>query len=114
MLENFLITWLVTGISLFVVTKLPLGIESRDLGSTIVAALVIGLVNAFLGPIVWFLSFPLMILTLGLFSFVVNAFLFWLSSVVVKGFQINGCFSAFFGAIILSLLNMFFFWILPL
>lgn len=113
MLENFLITWLVTGISLFVLTRLPLGIESRDLGSTIVAAFVIGLVNAFLGPIVHFLSFPLTVLTLGLFSLVVNAFLFWFSSLWVKGFQINGCLSAFIGAIVLSLLNMFFFWILP-
>jgi putative membrane protein len=114
MFEGFLLNWLVTGLSLFVVTFLPLGVESRGLGTTAVAALVIGLINAFLAPIVNFFTFPLQILTLGFFSLVVNAFLFWLAAALVKGFRINGCLSAFFGAIVLSLCNMFFFWILPL
>jgi putative membrane protein len=113
MFEGFLLNWLVTSLSLFVITLLPLGIESRGTGSTVVTALMFGLVNAFLGPIVRFLALPLTFLTLGFFSLIINALLFSLAAAFVKGFRINGCLSSFVGALVLSLLNMFFFWILP-
>jgi putative membrane protein len=104
-MTQFLLTWLVTTISLLILTKLPVGLELEDFGSAIVAALVLGLLNAFLRPILAFFAFPITFLTLGLFSFVINAFILWLATGLVKGFRLNGCLSALFSAVLLGLLN---------
>ena len=100
-----LLAWLVTTLSLFVMSKLPLGIYVKDFGTAVVAGLIIGLINAFLRPVLGFISIPFMIITLGLFSFILNAFLFWLATVLVKGFELRGCLAAFVGPLILWLLT---------
>ncbi|GAB4423750.1 MAG: hypothetical protein OHK0015_01670 [Chloroflexi bacterium OHK40] len=85
----------------------------QSFGIALVAALVIGLVNAVLGPILRFLTFPLTFLTLGLFTLVVNALLFWLSAALVRGFRLrNGFWSAPLGSILLSIINALIFWLL--
>jgi putative membrane protein len=110
---NLLVTWLVTALSLLLITRLNLGITVRDFSSALVAALVIGLVNAFLGPILRLLALPLTILTLGLFALVVNALLFWLAAGLVKGFKLrDGFWSALIGSVLLSIINAVFFWLL--
>lgn len=110
---NLLVTWLVTALSLLLITRLNLGITVRDFSSALVAALVIGLVNAILGPILRFLTLPLTILTLGLFALVVNALLFWLAAGLVKGFKLrDGFWSALLGSVLLSIINAVFFWLL--
>ena len=113
MLTNMIVTWLVTAVSLLIISRLSLGIDIDDLGTTLVAAVVIGLINALLRPVVAFLTFPLSILTLGLFWFVVNALMFMLAAALVDGFRLrNGFWSALVGSILLDILNAIFFAIL--
>jgi putative membrane protein len=108
---GWILTWIVTTVSLLIIARLNVGVEIKGFGEALIAAIVIGLVNAVLGPIARFLSFPLIILTLGLFALVVNAFLFWLSAAIVPGFTLrNGFVSALIGSILLSLVNMVLFW----
>lgn len=112
---NFILTWLVTTVSLLIISRLNIGIEVEDFSKALIAALVIGLINAFLGPIVRFIAFPLTILTLGLFALVVNALLFGLAAYLVQGFKLrNGFWSALIGSILLSLINAVLFWLLGL
>jgi len=104
-LTQALLAWLITTLSLFVMSKLPLGIYVKDFGTAVVAGLIIGLLNAFLRPVLGFLSIPFMLITFGLFSFILNAFLFWLATVLVKGFELRGCLAAFIGPLVLWLLT---------
>ncbi len=110
---NLLLTWLVTALSLLLITRLDIGITVQSFGTALVAAIVIGLVNAILGPILRFLTFPLTFLTLGLFALVVNALLFWIAAGIVQGFRLrNGFWSALIGSILLSIINAVIFWLL--
>lgn len=104
---ELLIVWLVTSISLLVISRIGLfGIDIENFGTALVVAFVLGLLNAILRPILVFLSFPLLFLTFGLFSVVINAVVFWLASGIVKGFELRrGCFSALLGPVSLALLN---------
>jgi putative membrane protein len=113
MLLNIILTWLVTALSLFIISRLNIGIDINSVGTAVVAAIVIGLINALLRPIVAFLAFPLTVLTLGLFALVINALMFMLAAALVDGFRLrNGFGSALIGSILLSLLNGLIFWIL--
>jgi len=113
MLPGFIITWLVTGVSLFIISRLKVGIEIEDFGKALIAAIIFGLVNAFLGPIARFFSFPIIFITFGLFALVVNAGLFWVASVLSPQVKLrSGCLSAFIGSILLALINWGVFWAL--
>jgi len=113
-MTNFIVVWLVTTISLLIITRLPLGIEVRDFGTAVVAGLVLGLLNALLRPVLGFFFFPLTFLTLGLFSIVLNAIVFWIAAGLVDGFRLTGgTVSALIGPIILGILNAINFWVLP-
>jgi putative membrane protein len=89
-----------------VVGRLVSGVDVEDAFSAVVAALVLGIANAVVRPLLLVLTFPLTMLTLGLFLLVVNALVLWLVSAVVPGFRVNGFGSAFVGALVLSLLNL--------
>lgn len=105
-MTGFLLTWLVTTISLFIISRLKLGIDIKDLGTVAVAALVLGLLNAVVRPILAFFSFPITLLTLGLFALVLNALMIMLMAALVKGVRLlNGFWGALIGSLILSLLN---------
>ena len=84
------------------------GIQLDGLASALVAALLLGLVNAIVRPILVVLTFPITLLTLGLFLLVLNAFCLWLVSVFVPGFHVAGFWPAFWGALIVSVVS----WIL--
>ncbi len=84
------------------------GFYVPDLGTAVIAALVFGLVNATLGPIVTFLSLPLIVLSLGLFWFVVNGFLLIVVAFLVPNFAINGWWPAIIGAVVLAAVNLLF------
>jgi putative membrane protein len=101
-----LLHWLISAASLLIVAYIFPGIEVRGLGTALIAPIVIGLVNATIGFIVKLLTLPLTILTLGLFWLVINALMLQLASFLVPGFYVAGFWSAFFGAIVLSLVNM--------
>jgi putative membrane protein len=102
---HFIAVWIVTTVSLLILTRLPIGLAARDISTTVIAALVLGLLNAFLRPILNFLAFPVTVLTLGLFSLVINALILMLAGALVRGFEVRGCLSAIVGSILLGLLN---------
>lgn len=105
-MEEFLLVWVVTTISLFVLSKLPTGIEVSGLGAAAGWGLVLGLLNAFLKPVLNFLTWPINFLTLGLFSIVINALVFALAAAAIREVNLrHGCLTAIIGSILLGLLN---------
>lgn len=101
-----LLHWLISSASLLIVAYIFPGIEVRGLGTALIAPIVIGFVNATIGFMLKLLTLPLTLLTLGLFWFVINALMLQLASYLVPGFYVAGFWSAFFGAIVLSLVSM--------
>ena len=103
---GILITWLVTTVSFLIIARLPLGVEIDSFGKAAISAVVFGVLNALLRPILGFFTFPLILLTLGLFLFVLNAIIFGLAAALVTGFRLRwGIWSALLGSIALSLIN---------
>jgi putative membrane protein len=101
----FLLNWLISAFSLLVVGRLIPGFEIQGFGTALLAALILGLVNATLGTILAILTLPLTVLTFGLFHFVVMAVLIWIVTAMVPGFHVTGFLPAFFGAIVLALVS---------
>ena len=101
------IRWIVSAIAIGIVAYLLPGVTVTPLGA-LVLAVVLGIINLFIKPIIKLLTLPLTILTLGLFSLVINALLILLASAVVSGFSVAGFWSAFLFAILLSLVNAVF------
>jgi putative membrane protein len=110
---HLIVVWLVTAVSLLIITKLPLGVEVDDFGTALIAAVVLGILNAVLKPVLALIALPITILTLGLFAFVINALVFALAAWLIKGFRVKSVLSALIGPIVLSILNALIFWILP-
>jgi len=104
---NILINWLLSAVSLMVVAQVVRGFDVTSFGTALIAALVIGLVNATVGLFLKIVTFPLTLVTLGIFWFVINALMLKLVAALVSGFTIQGFLPAFFGAIVLSLVNVF-------
>jgi len=101
---NLLLRWLISALALLLVAYLLPGIVVANFFPVaVVAALVLGLVNAFIRPLVKLLTLPLTCLTLGLFSLVINAVLFWAVSELVDGFTVEGALTALLGSILYSL-----------
>lgn len=105
---KILTRWLLTAAALWATTAIVPGIAAGGPLALLVAALVIGLLNALVKPVLVILTLPLTILTLGLFLLVLNALLFWLAAALVPGFQVAGFGAAFLGALVLAILG----WIL--
>jgi putative membrane protein len=101
-----LIHWIISAASLAIVAFLFPGIELRGLGPALIAPIVIGLVNATVGFILKIITLPISILSLGLFFLVINALMLQLAASLVPGFYVAGFWSAFFGAIVLSIVSM--------
>ncbi len=101
---RLLLRWAASTAALLIVANVVPGLSVDSLPTAVVAAAVIGLVNAFVGPILRLLSFPITVLTLGLFSLVVSAFLFGLAAYLVPGFSAEGVGPVFIGAIAYGLL----------
>ena len=102
----FLLIWVITALGLWVVTETVQGVRTDNSGSLWVAALVLGLINATLRPLLWFFTMPLTVLTLGLFAIVVNAFTIWLAAQFVDGFEVRNFGSALMAALIMALLGI--------
>jgi putative membrane protein len=103
---RLLVHWFLSAVALLIVANVVPGFHVRGLGSALLAAAVIGLVNGTLGLILKIISLPFIILTFGLFLLVVNALMLEFSSVFVPGFVVNGFVPAFWGAVVLSLLHL--------
>jgi putative membrane protein len=103
---KIIIRWLLLAAALLLVAHLYSGVSVASFGSALIAALVLGLFNTLLRPVLVLLTFPVTLLTLGLFLFVINAGLFWAASYVLDGFQVNGFVAALIGSILYSLCAM--------
>jgi putative membrane protein len=109
---RLIVTWVLNSIALYVVMKLLPGVQIDNFRNLIVAALVIGLLNSFIRPVVLLLTLPVNILTLGLFTLVVNGVMFYLAAMLVDGFRVSSFVIAFLAALLFSIfssvLNMIF------
>jgi putative membrane protein len=103
---RLIVKWLITAAALYVAAALVSGIDVADQQSLLIAALVIGLVNALLKPLIVLLTLPITFVTLGLFYLVVNAGMLAIAARLTPGFELGGFWSAFFGAIVISLVSM--------
>lgn len=106
-MRQFLLTWIATALSLLITDYIFAGITITSVEAAAVGAIVLGLVNAIVKPILVFLTFPLTILTFGLFLLVVNAISFSLVAYFTPGFKIESFVDAFLGSIVLSLISGF-------
>jgi putative membrane protein len=109
---RLLVRWLLHALALLIVTRIVPGFHVRNFESALIAALVIGLLNATLGLLLKIVTFPLAILTLGLFFLIINAFILRLASGVVPGFYVTSFGAAFIGAAVLAVLNLLFRWLM--
>jgi putative membrane protein len=105
-MARLLLRWLLHSIALLVVAWLVPGFHFTSFASVLIAAVVIGLLNATLGLLLKIVTFPLAIITLGIFFLVINAFILELASAIVPGFRVSSFGAAFIGAIVLALLHM--------
>lgn len=106
-MKTLLVKWLVNALALFVVVKVIPGVRVDDWGSLLAAALVLGLLNAFLKPLLIILTLPVNILTLGLFTLVINGALFALVAALVKGVEVASFGSALLAALVFSIVSFF-------
>lgn len=103
---KLLVKWLLSAVALLIVAYLYSGVQVSSFGSAMIAALVIGLLNTVLRPVLVVLTLPVTILTVGLFLFVVNGLMFWAASGLLNGFHVAGFWAAMLGALIYSLLGL--------
>ena len=106
-----LIKWFALSIGIMFVGWVIPGITISSFATALIASIVIALVNVVIKPILVFLTLPINILTLGLFILIINAFLFMFVAYLIPGVEVDGFWSAFFGALILSLLSIGISWI---
>jgi putative membrane protein len=113
-MTDLLIAWLATAIGLgFAILIVP-GLKVKNLVDFIIAAAVLGLINAFIRPLLWFLTAPLSVLTFGLFTLVINALMIMLATALVPNFEVKGFGSAFLAAIIMAIVAIIGFVFIPL
>jgi len=104
---NILINWLVSAFAILVTAYLLPGVVVGNFTTALVVALVLGIINAFIKPILLILTLPINILTLGLFTFVINALIIILTADLVPGFKVNGFWWALLFSVVLSIINSF-------
>jgi putative membrane protein len=102
---RFLLVWALNALALLIVAYLFPGVQVQDWKAAAVAALVLGLVNMLVKPVLVLLTLPITVVTLGLFLLVINALLFWGVASVVPGFHVSGFWAALLGAVLYSLIT---------
>ena len=105
MLERMrlVLRWLLLSAALLLVSQLYSGVSIASFGAAMIAALVLGLLNTLVRPLLILLTLPVTLLTLGLFLFVINALMFWAAAEVLDGFQVSGFWAALIGSVLYSL-----------
>jgi len=104
-MRGFAIRWAVNALALILTAMIIKGMDFQGILSPFVAALVIGVLNAILRPFLIVITLPINLLTLGVFTFVVNGFLIYVTAKVVNGFTVENFWAAFVGAIFLSIIS---------
>ena len=107
-----ILRWFINALALMAVAYLYSGVKVAGMTEALIAALVLGLVNALIRPILVILTLPVTVLTLGLFIFVINAFLFWFVAEIVKGFTVTGFMAALIGSLMFSVITIVTSWLL--
>lgn len=102
------LVWLLNAVALLMVPYVVPGVHIETFFSALIAVVILGLVNAVIRPLFILLTLPVTLLTLGLFLFVINALMFWFAGDILRGFRVDGFFSALFGSIIYSLASWVF------
>lgn len=105
-LTPFLVHWAITAVSLWVASHLFRGLKFDSTGALVVSALLLGLANAIVKPLLIVLTLPLTLVTFGLFLLVINALMIMLVAALVRGFRLSGFWTAFFASIFISLLSI--------
>ena len=103
---KLVIRWLLLAAALLLVAYLYPGVTVSSFGTAMIAALVLGLLNTIVRPLLVLLTLPVTLLTLGLFLFVINALMFWAAAGVLDGFNVKGFTAALIGSLIYSLCGM--------
>ncbi|HEY3973667.1 MAG TPA: phage holin family protein [Candidatus Sulfotelmatobacter sp.] len=104
---RLLLNWVLSALAVWIVAQVVPGVHVNGARAALIAALIIGLINATIGAVLKIITFPLTLLTLGVFWFVINALMLELASALLApGFQVRGFLAAFVGAIVLSVVNL--------
>ncbi|MCL4782430.1 MAG: phage holin family protein [Bryobacterales bacterium] len=112
-MTSLLIQWLITAVALIVAAYILPGMRIKNFGIALVAAAVLGVVNALIRPVVAFFSFPITFVTLGLFALVINGLMLMLVSKLVPDFEVDGCLTSILGAILISIVSALIMWAIP-
>ena len=102
---RILLVWLINALALIAVAYIVPSITVSSFGTALIAALILGLVNAIIRPVLVLLTLPVTIVTLGLFIFVINGLLFWLVGSFIRGFEVQGFWAGVFGSILFSIVS---------
>jgi putative membrane protein len=108
---RLLVRWCINALALLAVATLYSGVKVEGIFAALIAALVLGLVNAIVRPALILLTLPVTLLTMGLFIFVINALLFWGVAEVVKGFTVTGFWAALIGSFMYSVISLLVSWL---
>lgn len=109
---RMLLHWLLSALAIWIVSQLVPGFHVSGATAALIAAVFIGFINATLGLFLKIITFPLTLLTLGIFWFVVNALMIELAAAIVPGFRVANFFAAFWGGIALTVINMLLKWLI--
>lgn len=104
-MKALLLKWLINTIALFVVVNVVSGISVERWQTLLVGALVLGLLNAFFRPLILLLTLPVNVLTLGLFTLIINGMIFYLAAWLVTGFHVTGFWTSFVAALVFSIVS---------
>jgi len=110
---GWLLEWLALSVSVFIVAQILPSVRVRNFATAVVVALIYGVLKFLLGKILFWFSLPLIIVTLGLFYFVINAFLLWITDKLIEGFEIRGFGHTIIASLLISLFDVVLRWFLP-
>lgn len=111
-MRDFIIMMLINSAALVVVAAVFKGITVKSWGSLLISALVIGVINALIKPVIIMLTLPINILTLGILTLFINGLLFYMAAKIVRGFEVKSYWDAFFGALVFSIISVILSWII--
>ncbi|NLT94039.1 MAG: phage holin family protein [Clostridia bacterium] len=104
-MRGWVVRWILNGVALLLTSALISGIEVNGILAALFAALILGIVNAVIRPIILLLTLPINLLTLGLFTLAINGFMLKITSIVINGFEVGGFWAATIGALVLSIIS---------
>ncbi|MDU0810650.1 MAG: phage holin family protein [Burkholderia sp.] len=100
-----ILTWIINAFALLITTYLIPSIHIKSFGTALIVSMFLGLINIVIRPVLILFTLPITVITVGFFILVINALCFWIGAEILKGFDITGFFSAFFGSIFYSIIS---------